>query len=221
MALKNTDPSFSFSGNLVTPDEIDVYDSYPIVFPSVSITWFGTAVGTSLQSPTYGIINKRADYPRSLAMSIVGSSGSTVGGTVAVTGKDQFGAVQTESLGFARAANGGTAVGTRVFAEISAVTSSLATCNAGPATVSVGVGTGGTTALFGLPSKIAATADVKWYAWGSAGAGQNTGTASMWASTADYANGVMAVTDIVAASGAVVVYKTSKVNDGIAPAANL
>ena len=173
MALSKHYPDIAFSGNKVQPQEIDRYEVYSVNLPFSTggsiAQWFGTAVGTSLQTPTYGVINKIADYPRSLRMTITCAAGSTKGGTAVVTGKDQFGKTQTETLGFAVAANGGTAIGTKVFAEVSSASIAIGTSNAGNGTVCISSGVAGTTALFGLPIRLGGTTDVRLLTWKSNG----------------------------------------------------
>lgn len=189
MGLKQHYPDITFAGNRVTPDEMDRYE---IVSPENLTTanaWLGTAVGTSTQTPTYGVICLTADWPRNLRAIISCASGSTAGGTITATGKDQFGNTITESLGIAVAANGGTVEGTKVFSQVSSAAVSLGTMNAGNGTVSLGLGITGTTALIGLPCKIASTADVKLYTWLDNGTAVavNGGTVGSFVDTTNHA----------------------------------
>jgi hypothetical protein len=176
MSLKMHYPDIAFSGNQVEPEEMDQYTVYSVNRPypaaaAGSITqWFGTAAGTSTTSPTYGVINLKADYPRNLRMVITCAAGSTKGGTAVFTGKNQFGYNQIESLGIAVAADGGTVVGTKVFAEVSSAVVTMGTSNAGVGTVSVAGDVVGTTALFGLPVRLGGTTDVKNICWVQNGA---------------------------------------------------
>ena len=200
MSLSKHDPSFQFSGNLVDPNEIDRYETYPIIKPSASLTFFGTAedaTGTGALTIDQG----RADYPRNLRLGITGVAGG-MGGTVAVVGKDQFGSAITESIGFGSAAGGGTAQGSLVFAE---VTSAAVTGLAGLGGTAIGtiqlgaaISTSGdaTTAKFGLPVKIGGTTDVKRATW------IDNGTAKMEAtsSRADAALHAWKPTNTVAAA---------------------
>lgn len=173
--LKRHLPDFSFGeNNKVSPDEIDRYEQYTVYNPSIDAQWFGTAVGTSTQSPTFGIINAYADYPRNIKYILGVTSGSTGGGTFSVTGLDQFGVVKTETCGFAAAANGGTVIGTQVFAKVTSAAGTLAAMNAGNGTVQLGVGTAGTTTLFGLPTKIGGSADIKSLSGSFNGVGTST-----------------------------------------------
>jgi hypothetical protein len=160
MALKTRHADIAFAGNKITPDELGFTQAYTVINPSISSTWFGTAVGTSTQSPTFGIINAYADYPRNIRYVVGVASGSTGGGTATVVGKDQFGSAVSETAGVAVAANGGTVIGTQVFSQVTAITGSLGTMNAGNGTISIGVGTSGTTTLFGLPARLGATTDI-------------------------------------------------------------
>lgn len=161
MALKKFYPDVRFGNNKVQPDEVDRYEQYIVMNPSISSTWFGTAVGTSTQSPTVGLINAIADYPRNIRYVIGVTSGSTGGGTITTTGKNQFGSTVTETVAIPVATNGGTVIGTQVYAEVTAASATLGTMNAGNGTVQLGVGTAGTTTLFGLPTKIGGSTDIK------------------------------------------------------------
>lgn len=169
--LKRHHSDFRFSGNLVTPDEIDRYEVYTVVNPATAANAFATAVGTSTQAKALGFAtgSNVMDYPRNLSVVISCASGSTKGGTLSVAGKDQFGNAVTESIGGTVAADGGTYVGTKVFARITAGTFTIGTSDGGNGTVSVGGGVGGTTALFGLPIKLGAATDIKKYNWQSNG----------------------------------------------------
>lgn len=151
--------------NKVTPDEIDAYQQYQVINPSISATHFGSATaGTVSQVVAIGLGNTVADYPRTIAAIFSGSA--SVSGTVAVTGKNQFGVTITENLGLAQGTQeAGTVNGTSIFAEVSAATATMGTGVTGTGTVSLGVPVAGTAAKFGLPSKIAAAADVKAITW--------------------------------------------------------
>lgn len=161
MSVKRFDiPSIKLVGELIAPDEIDRYEQYVVAFPSVSATWFGTfPVAGTAATGTLVVINAIADYPRNVEFALVGSAAGLVG-TLALYGTNQFGGSINESITFTKADAGGTGVGTKVFAQISAGTLSFGTA-VGSGTASVGVGTTGTTTLFGLPCKIAGTTDVK------------------------------------------------------------
>jgi len=161
MSVKRFDiPSIKLVGELVAPDEIDRYEQYVIAFPSISATWFGTfPVAGTAATGTLVVINAIADYPRNVEFALAGSAVG-MAGTLALYGTNQFGVAVNESITFTAGDNGGTGVGTKIFAQISAGTLSFGTA-VGSGTASVGVGTTGTTTLFGLPCKIGGTTDVK------------------------------------------------------------
>lgn len=169
MPLKRHFPDVRFSGNKVTPDEMDVYQQYQVINPAIAATHFGSATaGTLSQVVAIGLGNTVADYPRNVAAVFSGSA--SVSGSVAITGVDQFGAAQTETVGLAQGTQvAGTAAGTKVFARVSAATATFGTGVLGSGTVSLGVDIGATTLLFGLPSKIRAVTDVKSITWSSTG----------------------------------------------------
>lgn len=164
MPLKRHYPDVRFSGNLVTPDEIDRYEQYQVINPAISVTFFGSATaGTASQAKALGLGNTVADYPRSVAAVFSGSAG--VYGVVSVTGKDQFGATQTETLTQAAGTQEAAVVdGTKVFAEVTAATCTFGTIT-GTGTCSLGVGTTEGAVKFGLPAKIGAVTDVKAITW--------------------------------------------------------
>lgn len=164
MSLKKYFPDFQFSGNKVSPDELDMYDQYAVIFPGTSQTAIGTtAVGTSTQAKALVLINAVPDYPRNLFASCSGSN--DLGGTFVVNGFDQFGQTISESIGFATVVSPGTsAVGSKIFAKVTSGTWTFAAGSAGSGTPKLGVaygGTAGSTSWFGLPIKIGAVSDVK------------------------------------------------------------
>lgn len=164
--LKVIDPSFQFSGNRVTPDEYDEQLYYTIQAPSVSATFYGTAASASVVA--VGLTNTKADYPRNVLLTLLGVAGG-MGGSVTVNGYDQFGRSVNETFGFGSAAGGGTAAGTKIFAEItSATVTPVGLGGTAVGTVSLGVAAGtasGIATLFGLPWKIRAVSDVKSITW--------------------------------------------------------
>lgn len=224
MPLKTRFPDVRFSGNMVTPDEIDRYEQYQVINPAISATHLGSATaGTVSQVAAIGLGNTRLDYPRNVAAIFSGSA--DVSGTVAVTGKDQFGVTQTESLALANGTQtAGTAAGTKVFAQVSAATATFGTGVIGSGTVSLGVDIAAATHLFGLPTKIRAVTDVKSITWSSTGGISlpiNGGTiqSSTYVSTAVHAfrgSGVLAGTQAFT-----VLFKTSWPAETLAPMANL
>ncbi len=170
--FKRSQPGLRFTGNqgganptpleAITPDEQDAYQVVTIVNPNTltANTWFGTwAVAGTAAGGALVIKNAIADWPRNAEFAI-GGTATGMAGTASVTGRDQFGSVHTESFGFGSADNGGTVVGTTIFAQITSGTLNFGTA-VGNGTARLGVGTTGTTALFGLPFKVGGTTDLK------------------------------------------------------------
>lgn len=166
MGLKRHYPDIAFSGNKVTPEEIDRYEIYTVINPSYGTNTVGTfaVAGTSASKPLV-LINAIADYPRNLNFRLAGTH-AAMGGTLTVNGYDQFGKVQTEALGNAGSDNGGTYLGTKVFAVISSGTLNYGTA-VGNGTASLGWGTAGTSTLWGLPFKLGGTSDIKMISFSS------------------------------------------------------
>jgi hypothetical protein len=170
--LKKYEPALRF-GQLgteppvgaITPDEIDDYVVYNVINPTQGASGAGAAwVGTTVVAGTSAVEaivvrNAILDYPRNLEFAIAGSH-AAMSGTVVVNGRDQFGSVISESIGITSASNGGTTVGTKVFAHFTSGTVTFGTA-VGNGTSRLGVGTTGTTALFGLPVRLGGTTDVK------------------------------------------------------------
>src|SRR5689334_14037264 len=98
----------------VTPDEIDRYEIYTIVTPGTASVWYASAgtAGTSAAQALV-IINSIPDYPRNVRFALAGSAAG-MAGTLTYNARDQFGSVFQENISFGTAANGGTAVGTKV-----------------------------------------------------------------------------------------------------------
>lgn len=192
MALKRFQPEVRFPGFKVTPDEIDQVTQYVVMHPSVDPVWFGTtAAGTQTQSKALVVTNTKADYPRNIVGAVAAASGSVVGGTWTVNGKNQFGASISESIAIAPATGGGTVSGTKIFAQVSSGTFAFGTGDPGNGSPRLGVsiGTAATNQhLFGLPDKIASTADVKNIAWINNGTMTtvNGGTIGAYVGTANH-----------------------------------
>ena len=166
--LKIHQPEIRYSGNYVTPDEIDRYEYIYYGNIALSTTALGTCAGTSTQAKALVFDQVIPDYPRSLQVIVSCASGSTKGGTATITGYDQFGEAISETFAVAVAANGGTTAGTKVFAKVTSPgTWTFGTSNAGAGTVTVGPACGGSSALFGLPCKIGSTTDVKMFTAGT------------------------------------------------------
>ena len=154
MPLKRHYPDFQFgSGNQVTPDEIDVYQTAYFINPSVGTATVGTASGTAA-ALAITLVNKNLDYPRNLNIIATGQVA-----TVTVNGQDQFGGTVSEVFTAA-----GTVAGTMVFARIGTATVAKA---AGAGTIEIGpqVGTSSTGPLLGLPFKVGGTLDVITGTW--------------------------------------------------------
>lgn len=161
---KNRDLAFTAaSGYKVTPDEIDRYERYDIIFPSTDGTLATAAAGTSTQAKTLVVVNACVDYPRNLEFGVAGSS--DMGGTWVVNGKDQFGETISETVTIGTAANGGTTVGTMIFAQITSGTYTFTSGAIGSGTPKVKCSSAEGTTMFGLPFRIGGTADVKSITW--------------------------------------------------------
>lgn len=180
MAIKNFQPAVAFSGAKITSDELGWDQQYIVVNPSIDSAWFGTtAIGSAALQKAYvaNIVTARgyADYPRNAAYAVAAAAGSTHGGTWTVNGIDQFGSAVSETVTLATATGGGTTNGTQVFSKINSGTFSFINENGTSAgTPKVGVAILGTTALFGLPSRIGATTDIKYIGGNLLGVGTQT-----------------------------------------------
>jgi hypothetical protein len=161
MSLKRAQPGlrFALSEFAVTPDEQDEYKIYTIINPSVSQTFLGTTAVTGTATAAAIVFdNILLDYPRNLEVVHLGTH-AAMSGTFVINGYDQFGAPITENFAIASAQNGGTTAGTKVFSSVRSGTFTPGT-SLGNGTPKIGVGTSGTTCLFGLPWKIGAATDV-------------------------------------------------------------
>ena len=173
----------------VTPVDIDRYEVYSIIGPMMGTFSLGTVVGTQTQAKTLVFDHVLADYPRNVEVKILPAIVSVAGGTFVLSGKNQFGEVISETFSIASAANGGTAVGTKVFANFTAGTGTMGTGDAGNGTVTVYPASTGTTALFGLPTKVAGSTDLKMLTMGSTGVAKavNGGTIGAFIDTTVHA----------------------------------
>lgn len=173
--LKRGLPELRFTSNFgstplyaVTPDEIDRYEVITIDAPTPDTglvsKWVGTgAIAGTSTNEALVLTNVIPDWPRNIEFGLSGSAAG-MAGTLIMTGYDQFGSVITETLTVATASNGGTAVGTKVFGQFTSGSIQLGTA-VGNGTTRVGLGTTGTTALFGLPFKVGGTTDLKLLTW--------------------------------------------------------
>lgn len=156
--FKKSQPGLAFAGEKISPDEIDRNEIYTVVMPGTSDTFWASA-GTAGTNAAVAmvVVNRYPDYPRNIRFAIAGSH-AAMGGTLSVNGYDQFGSTITENIGFAGSTNGGTVVGTKVFAQITTGTLNYGSAT-GNGTPAIGFVTG-TNALFGLPYKLSGTSDV-------------------------------------------------------------
>ena len=224
MPLKRHYPDIRFSGNQVTPDEIDRYEQYQVINPAVSATFFGSATaGTVSEAVTVGLGNTVADYPRNVLAAFTGSA--SVSGTMTVTGKDQFGAAVSEVLGLAQGTQtSGDIEGTSIFAEISACSVAMGTGVSGTGTVSLGVVIAEGSVMFGLPAKIGAVSDVKAITWTTESGIPTVLNGGTVASTDYVDTGVHAFKGSAALVGTTtysVLFKPSYVAESLAKMANL
>lgn len=208
MPLKRHHPDVTFSGNKLTPDELDQDLQYVILNPSVDPVYVGTQTGTQTVSAALGIINERLDYPRTLVGAIAAASGSSRGGDITISGYDQFGNAIEETISVSAANGGGTTNGTKVFARVTAgtVEFSAGDPGAGTARLGVGIGTSATLPVFGLPAKLGASTDIKNVNW------IDDGTGKSHALTADLVNhGVVlnVAGGIAAADSFVITYRST------------
>ncbi len=157
--FKRNQPALRFSGGefAITPDEIDRYEVFSFR-PAIDSAWWASA-GTAGTSAVVAmsIVNAIPDWPRNIQFALAGSHANMTG-TLVVNGYDQFGAEQQESLTFAKASNGGTVAGTKVFAQVVSGTLSYGTA-VGNGTPAIGF-VPGTNALLGLPTRVNAASDV-------------------------------------------------------------
>jgi len=175
MALKKWAPDFQYSGNKVTPDELGFDQQYVVINPSISPVWVGTcAIAGTTSTVSLVITNAVLDYPRNLQFGVQGTN--AIGGTWFVNGKDQFGNEIREIGTIAVSGTaGGTTDGTKVFAAVTSGSFSFATGGSvGNGTTKLGVGTAGTTCLFGLPAKLGGSTDIKMVSGSFAGVGTQT-----------------------------------------------
>lgn len=148
----------------VTPDEVDQFIQYQIINPGLTATSLGT-VSSATANASFVFDNIRPDYPRNVLVSILGVAGG-MGGTVTVAGKNQFGGTQTETMGFASAASGGSVAGTKIFSLVNAATinglDGLGGTAVGTARIGYAIGTAaGIINKLGLPTKIGTVTDLR------------------------------------------------------------
>lgn len=155
--IKSYLPDIKIQKQGVTWDEMDAYRVLTIR-PAINVRWWASAgtAGTAALG-TFTMVNRLPDWPRNINFILAGSA-TGMAGSIDVSGKDQFGNTIAETLGFGSADNGGTVVGTRVFARLDSGTLRYGTA-VGSGTPQIGL-VPGTNCLLGLPDKINGTTDV-------------------------------------------------------------
>lgn len=171
--LREGNYGFTQAGRQVAPADIDYPFQYIITHPSLSVSAIGTVSSTG--TAAFVLDNIRPDYPRTLAVSILGVAGG-MGGTVTLGGWDQFGQPITETVGFGSANGGGTVATTKIFGRVQGGTidglAGLGGTAVGTARIGYAIGTAtNLVAKFGLPTKIAAVSDVRNITYTSQGVG--------------------------------------------------
>ena len=155
--IKSYLPDIKIMESGVTWDEMDAYRVLTIR-PAINVRWWASAgtAGTAALG-TFTMVNRLPDWPRNINFILAGT-GVGMAGSIDVSGQDQFGNTIAETMGFGSADNGGTVVGTRVFAVLSSGTLRYGTA-VGSGTPQIGL-VPGTACLLGLPDKINGTTDV-------------------------------------------------------------
>ena len=168
MALKQSEAQIYISENKLSPDELDQDQHYTIINTSIGSADIGTVSVVGDAGSSVVLTQQFLDFPRAVKLAILGVAGGQ-GGTAIVTGKNQFGGAVTETLGFATAAGGGTAEGTKVFAKVTTATVTAVGLG-GTAIGSTYLGVAvGSPMLVGLPARLGAAADLKRVTWHDAG----------------------------------------------------
>jgi len=169
MSFKKFQPEVRFNGEKIDPDEINRVETYTIACPyaeTAGSAFVGTAAAGKSGDAAGGfvILNQQLDYPRNLKLTIVNTAGSLNAGTVAVTGKDQFGQTISENIGYALGTATQGKAGTKIFSKVTAATITWGTGQVQNGTPYLGVA-GGTESgsnvyWLGLPVRIGAASDV-------------------------------------------------------------
>lgn len=210
--LKDRFPEFAFGGYKVSPDELDRYELVYVLNPQTSATWFGTtAAGTSTEAKAMVVDNRLADFPRNLSGGVAGSS--DMGGVWVVNGKSQFGETISETITIGTAANGGTTAGTKVFSSVTSGTFTFATA-IGSGTPKLGVVTAGASVIFGLPAKVAGSADVKAITWVNNGTPTAINGGTIGAYVNSSVHGFRGTADVALTDRYMVWYKPTYDNSG-------
>lgn len=197
MSFKLFKPEVRFNGAKIDPDEINRVETYTVACPmseAVGTAFVGTAAANlSGSTSAFVILNQQLDYPRNLKLSIVNTAGSLNAGTVTVTGKDQFGVAQTETIGYALGTATQGIAGSKIFSKVTAASITFGTGQVQNGTPFLGVA-GGTESgsnvyWLGLPVRIGAASDVVGlsYAKNFVAQAMNAGTPSDLVSTSLHA----------------------------------
>src|SRR3990167_9270449 len=108
MSFKRSQPGIRFSGERVSPDEMDNNFVYQINNPSTTAlgTLFVGSGGTAGTSANIALVvnNKYPDYPRNVAFNIHGT-GAGMAGTLTINGEDQVGSQKSEKITICTASN--------------------------------------------------------------------------------------------------------------------
>ena len=142
----------------IVPDEIDRYEVFTIRPGTAGATYLASAGTAGTASSIAVVVNNRLpDWPRNVEFALAGT-GVGMAGTLILNGRNQFGGSIQETFGYGSADNGGTVLGSKVFAQIDSGTLNYGTAvgNGTPA-IRVFAGTG---CLLGLPVKLGGTTDV-------------------------------------------------------------
>ena len=174
---------------LASPRNLDRYEVVPVIYPSVSTSWFGTVNGGTASNALTAltVTNALTDYPRNAFYTIIGVSGGTFGGTFKTNWLDQFGSQVQETVVVAAAAPAVGVYGTAIVAKFisgSFISSGASGGSAGTAQIGYGTATNGSAQSnwFGLLNKVGGTADLKWIKYNANGtpttvnAGTNIGS---------------------------------------------
>lgn len=214
--LKKHHADVRFSGNKVTPDEMDQYQYTYVLYPATGTAFIGTAAaGSATQAKALVMLSQQLDYPRTVKLDIAAASGTVLSGTCHLVGTDQFGSAVTEDISCVGTQTVDRA-GTVIFKKISAGTvtfgTSLGTALA-TATVGVAIGTAADkVARFGLGYKIKSTSDVKMITWINNGTSTPITAGTVVSTLVDVASHSFKGTKIVAATDVYVAQGLSTYN---------
>lgn len=221
MSLKKYFPPTRFNGEKVDPDEMNFAYEYMVMYPTIGSSFVGTAAANlSGSTSAFVLASQQLDYPRNLLLTIVNTAGSLNAGTVTVTGTDQFGGAQTETIGVALGTATTAVAGSKIFNTVSTASITFGTGQVQNGTPYLGVAIGtaaGQVAAFGLPVRIGGTSDVKSVTWINNGTSTAITGGTVVGSLVSTANHSFAGTHIVAATDIYVVTVLSSFNSENTP----